>query len=336
MSVPNASLIYSYKKEELLKIISELNISVTGSETVEQLRRLLSKKLKATRALQLANQGTIKPKSKNKIMTNYEIKQFDGGDWEVFEQQLDCVVLLNEISEDKKVPLLITKLSPVVFVNLLYLCEPISPLKKQFNELCKVLKENYSKTTSYTINRTEFRKRNQHSNESIEEFVFQLRKLAKNCKFPDNDDQIKEKLIDGVSSQTISMEMIKNSDLSLNKLITIGRSLEAALQLNSGKSNGNNEGNMFTNQIKRKSNNSWKTQREQNKQEIKCYCCGKNNHVRAQCSLNKKYCSECGKQGHIFKMCPSKRLLKSTVNIVIFDIGFFIRFVLYIMPDYCI
>lgn len=32
-------------------------------------------------------------------------------------------------------------------------------------------------------------------NESVENYVFQLRKLAKNCKFPDNDGQIKEKLI---------------------------------------------------------------------------------------------------------------------------------------------
>ncbi|XP_046595336.1 uncharacterized protein LOC124294411 [Neodiprion lecontei] len=34
-----------------------------------------------------------------------------------------------------------------------------------------------------------------------------------------------------------------------------------------------------------------------------CFCCGGTNHIKANCSLQNKYCSECGNQGHIFKMC---------------------------------
>ncbi|XP_046604994.1 uncharacterized protein K02A2.6-like [Neodiprion virginianus] len=55
------------------------------------------------------------------------------------------------------------------------------------------------------------------------------------------------------------------------------------------------------------------TQRSQNQQsqgagrtagsERICFCCGGTNHIKANCSLQNKYCSECGNQGHIFKMC---------------------------------
>lgn len=60
------------------------------------------------------------------------------------------------------------------------------------------------------------------------------------------------------------MKMIKNTDMPL-KLITLGEALEAALQFFTGKPIGNSEVDIFTNQIKGKFKNDWKSQRWQNK-----------------------------------------------------------------------
>lgn len=38
-------------------------------------------------------------------------------------------------------------------------------------------------------------------------------------------------------------------------------------------------------------------------QETICYCCGGKKHIRSECYLRNKYCSECGAKGHIYKMC---------------------------------
>ncbi|KAL3269251.1 hypothetical protein HHI36_008331 [Cryptolaemus montrouzieri] len=125
----------------------------------------------------------------------YEIKNFDGEGWEVFEQQLDCAPALNDIPEERKVPLLITKLPPK---------------KKPYNQ--------------------------QGQWKLLELFYFEKsRKQNKSSRNQQNQ---------GVRSR---------------------------------------------------------------KEEIQCSCCGKNNHIRSECTFNKKYCSECGKQGHIYRMCPSRQ-----------------------------
>lgn len=48
-----------------------------------------------------------------------------------------------------------------------------------------------------------------------------------------------------------------------------------------------------------------------------CFCCGKDNNRKAECTLRFKYCSECGLQGHIFKMCPSKVKKRNIQNVTV-------------------
>ncbi|KAG6438794.1 hypothetical protein O3G_MSEX000230 [Manduca sexta] len=54
-----------------------------------------------------------------------------------------------------------------------------------------------------------------------------------------------------------------------------------------------------------------------NKQSLSCFCCGKNGHIKAKCSLREKFCSECGIKGHIFKVCNKNNKFKvKNVNVV--------------------
>ncbi|XP_063380449.1 uncharacterized protein LOC134667087 [Cydia fagiglandana] len=244
------------------------------------------------------------------------IKPFDGTNWEAFEKQLQCLLLVNDIPEEKKVPLLITKLTTTVFDNILNICEPVSPLTKSYDELCSLLKKNYTNTKAPSINRVEFRKRNQTASESIDQYITELRKIARTCGFKDMEDQIKEKFIDGLTSNPIKFELLKNSELSLEKFVILARSIEAAL-----KTTETTESKNITPMFKNTSVNyrSTNTRRGQGRGGLAgannskmCYCCGKNNHIRAECSLQKKYCSECGRQGHIYKMCPNNKMRRST------------------------
>ncbi|KAI8433018.1 hypothetical protein MSG28_013888 [Choristoneura fumiferana] len=51
--------------------------------------------------------------------------------------------------------------------------------------------------------------------------------------------------------------------------------------------------------------NKFNNNRQSN--NVQCFCCGKQNHIKAECSLKRKFCSECGQQGHIYRMCPRKQ-----------------------------
>lgn len=87
-----------------------------------------------------------------------ELKQFNGNKREVFIQQFECYVMVNDIEDKKKVPFLITKLSPRLFETFTYLCSPIKPTKNTSEELCKQLKNKYAKPLSSVLERIEFRK----------------------------------------------------------------------------------------------------------------------------------------------------------------------------------
>ncbi|CAB3233190.1 unnamed protein product [Arctia plantaginis] len=297
------TFIYKCSKSELLQLLQEENISFI-SDSVENLRKTLSEHYKSKE-----NLVEKKPeKQKTKMFMYGDLKIFDGDKWEVFKEQLECFILVNDISDDKKVPLLLTKISPSVFETLNYLCSPHKLSKLSFDELSSKLGDKYAKPLSTALERAAFRKRNQLHNENIEDYVLALRKLAMACQFKDKEDQIKEKFMEGVSSKVVKFELMKTeTELSLEKCISLARTVEAALL----QTNNNHEMTevYYSNKGKPKQDT-----KNKNNNSGQCFCCGKKNHIKADCTLKLKYCSECGQQGHIFRMCPKKQRQANVVE----------------------
>lgn len=171
------SYIYKCNKQQLKQLSEELGIECLENTKVEDLRRNLSEYYKAisTKDSGVQCSGCMAER-KNMTSTNFDIKSFDGEDWEVFEQQLDCIITLNELPDDKKVPLLITKLTPKVFETLTYLCSPQKPIKLSYTELCDKLTKQYKHKKPTALNRAEFRQRNQAPTEKIQDYVVVLKK----------------------------------------------------------------------------------------------------------------------------------------------------------------
>lgn len=215
---------------------------------------------------------------------------------------------VNDIKDDKKVPLLITKLTPKVFETLTHLCSPLKPNKVSYEELCNKLKNKYAKSLSTALERSEFRRRNQLSNEKIQDYVLELKKMAGRCKFKDTEDQIKEKFMEGVLSRVVKFELMKSgSEMTLEECIKLARTVEAALWHTNSESEISEVFYANAKQQNRKPK-QWPTQKKNtnNRRDVQCYCCGKRNHLKTDCTLRNKFCSECGQQGHIFRMCTKK------------------------------
>lgn len=243
-------------------------------------------------------------------MTSYSLNPFDGDDWKCFEQQLQCIFLLHGVEETKKVPLLLTKITPKVLDVLNCLCTPHDPTTLTYKALCNKLNDKYAQKQPTALERVTFRNRNQLPTETIEQYVLILRKLGAKCGFKDLDDQIKEKLIDGVHSKLIKFELLKSEfSKTLEETITLAKTVELALLQTNNISERNEISEVFfTQQGQQKGRKSNHFQKFRNatyptsnatKDQI-CFCCGATNHIKSQCSLVKKYCSECGQQGHIF------------------------------------
>ncbi|XP_063530485.1 uncharacterized protein LOC134741581 [Cydia strobilella] len=298
--------IYKLSRIELQEYLIEFKIKFDEKQTVDEFRQLLVKYCKNKQ-----NINVSKTKMSHTTHLNLQLQPFDGTKWECFEQQLECCIALNDVPEEKKVPLLLTKITPQVFEILTSLCSTKKPASHSYSELTTILKNKYVQKKSIVLERATFRNRNQLPNEKIEDYMTELRKLASKCQFKDSEDQLKEKFIDGVQSKLIKFELLKaDTNQTLEDYITLARTVEAALKETGQKAEV--EASVYYQQTNK--NKAFKGLQTRRKPSVnkgtRCFCCGGDNHLRSECTLRQKYCSECGQQGHIFKVCPKKKSFK--------------------------
>ncbi|XP_049878483.1 uncharacterized protein LOC126375547 [Pectinophora gossypiella] len=84
------------------------------------------------------------------------------------------------------------------------------------------LDERFIKKKNVTVERHRFFKRDQKGNENIEQYVFELRKLAETCEFGNlKEELIKDRLVCGVTSKAICERLLREEDLTLKKAMEI-------------------------------------------------------------------------------------------------------------------
>ncbi|XP_063392969.1 uncharacterized protein LOC134678355 [Cydia fagiglandana] len=300
------SWVYKLTKSELHTTLNKLNIVFDENSTVDELRQLLVAYCKNKRKTQ-SEEKSRSAVNMEKMTSNSNLQPFDGKKYECFEQQLECYISLNDIADNKKAPLLLTKLTPAVFETVKCLCAPKKPIDLPYEELTEVLRKKYVSQKFVSLERAAFRARNQLPQENIEDYVTELKKLASKCDFKDADDQITEKLIDGVQSKLVKFELLKSDSRKLEDIIKLARSVEVAWRQSGGSAQEHDSSTMFFYGQSNRNNTSNRRINRSNPvppRNLKCFCCGNTNHIKKDCRLLKKFCSECGKQGHIFKVCP--------------------------------
>ncbi|XP_043285706.1 uncharacterized protein [Venturia canescens] len=235
-------------------------------------------------------------------------------------------------TEEKKVPLLITKLTPSVYEILKTLCTPQTPLQKTYEQLGTLVAEYCQPSKGEAVERYTFRQRKQQQDEKVQQYATELRRLATKCNFANTESEIIEQLLVGLSNNNIRLDILKKENMpSLSEIIRIANAIELG---ESGAARvvttEENQANVFairawTNSKNRNTTAPGRQRRVgaggrpvstpldstqssgTSSREDSCYCCGKVGHRRASCTLRFKFCSECGTQGHIFRRCPRKQ-----------------------------
>lgn len=346
--------VYELNKETLLKICAQYGLEGSSTTSIDELRKTSVKCVKSRQPPKkdggessktpvvenTENEGKPKIEKKNHKMAGYlsQIEPFQkGGNWSLFEEQLDAFIELNEVAEEKKTPLLLTRLSTAVFEDLRALCDQ-KPLSMKYKDLVRKLRDHYILVNEH-LHRYAFRERKQKPGETIQNYVVSLRTMAHKCKFAttEMESHIKDQLISGVNSQLMQYELLKSSKSSLADLVELAKTIEIADAKVSGagrsamphnqQSGENSLHAIFGGQRKDSSRNTKKFSKNKSTQKKHgtastgkgCYCCGKDNHVRSECSLKDKFCSECGQKGHIYKMCKNYKSRVTSQNFVNVD-----------------
>jgi hypothetical protein len=308
-------------KEELITIANELakDTIFDKSCSIDEVRKYLREYI-----VEKKQEGEIggRLRSGSVIMSAITgLEVFKGINWKAYQQQFECFVLINDIPKEKKVPLLITKLSTEVYELLTTLCVPTLPVNETYENICQKLDKYYHPIKNKALHQAEFRKRCQKPNESIEEYIIELKKLSKNCEFKNLNEELKERLLNGAYRDAVKFELLKEADKSLDMLINIGKTTEIAYKLAFNHEKEQEQTQMFQFQRKKyyKNRNGGVQPNSSINQNITCYCCGKIGHLKAQCSLKDKFCSECGAKGHIYKVCSKNKASTQVKNLNMVD-----------------
>lgn len=154
--------------------------------------------------------------------------------------------------------------------------------------------------------RYKFWSRDQKEGESIDQWVTDLRTRASTCNFGDQQELLlRDKMVFGVRDERIKERLLRETDLTLGKALSICRASEVSkAQLQTMSTSGNPETSTEVHVIKRRQADKYKA-KESTKLIRDCKYCGRT-HEAKKCPAFGKVCSQCQRRNHFAAVCKSK------------------------------
>lgn len=277
-------------------------------------------------------------------------------DFTIYCERIEQYFLANKI-EDKKIQAatLLNLIGPNVYQTLRDLTSPNLPKEKTYDELVRILKNQYGMRVNVHKERQLFFDLKQQESETINDWNVKIRKTATNCKFGTRlGNMLKDKFIYGMRSGRIK-DKLSEEDEDQKELKDL---VEIALRIEVLMNNRAEELNLITRKSNQKIQNGHKTHErksagqsqggyksgsyasarngfgrshednEDNQQyqhpswrhqeKKKCFVCGKV-HVNKVCKYKSYKCRRCNKMGHLEAVCRQKWVKRSNYKIDVND-----------------
>ena len=100
-----------------------------------------------------------------------------------YVEQGNLFFTVNEVPEEKRVPVFQTIVGKSTYALLRNLLQPTLPKDKRFEDIMEILKKHYQLALSVIAERFQFQKRTQKEGESVAEYVAKLKQLSTHCRF---------------------------------------------------------------------------------------------------------------------------------------------------------
>lgn len=219
-------------------------------------------------------------------------------DWVIYEARLIQFFLAYAITDEKrKAAILLTALSCDAFKVIKNVCFPDGPDTKNFDELCELMKKQFSRVVSIFSERSKFYEAKQQSSETVVDWLARLKSLCLHCDFQDYLENIlRDKFVCGLAKGPVFEKVIElKHDSKLDKCVEVALQKELSLREKAPQAEIH----------KLKSNK--KFNKYPNKKAVSCYACGEGGHDFKSCSYKQYKCKVCNKVGHLAKVCKSKK-----------------------------
>lgn len=206
------------------------------------------------------------------------------GNWLAYVERMEMYFVANKVEEAVKLPTLISVMGEEAYELLTTLASPKKPSSLSLQEAVNLLGAHLQPKPSFLAERYRFRQRRQLQNETIAEYVAELKKMARYCDFGSTlEDNLRDQFVCGVKSESTRQKLFAKEELSYKKAVSMATSFEAAA-IDAGAVQSVME--------------------EVHKLHIaNCEVCGYI-HTFGECRYKNYECSLCKKKGHLRRVCP--------------------------------
>lgn len=224
--------------------------------------------------------------------------------WKNFIQKFNIFIQANEY-EEKSDQIKVAMLLNCIGDEGLHLFNTLSLTvenRKKFSEVIKAFESYCIPRKSTVFNRYKFFTRTQKEGELFDHFHTELKKLAQECEFGDQQDSlIRDKIIIGIRDTNLQERLLRENNLTLTKTVEVCRIFEASkIEAKSLQGNTDKEANI--NLLKRNKFINKDKKGKQNK--FNCTRC-KKEHCINECPAYGQKCHACGKLNHFKIACKS-------------------------------
>ena len=175
--------------------------------------------------------------------------------------------------------------------------------KTKYKDVLAKLSVYFEPKQYITYERYRFFTRVQKVDESIDDYITDLKIKARNCNFGDlKDEMMRDKIICGITSEQLRGRLLRQGDISLDKVLEVCRSHEASERQLKDLNSVTKSSDMNVNVVNSKSD-----YKKVSHGLDECKFCGyKHVFGKSNCPAVNKNCASCGAQGHFKKKCSNK------------------------------
>ncbi len=214
--------------------------------------------------------------------------------WEQYAERMGHFFAANDITDGgRQRSILLSEVGPVTYTIISSLLSPEKPGAKSFSELVELLKTHFNPEPSEIVERFKFHTRIRQQNETVGQFVTELRAIARYCNFKDTlNEALRDRIVCGINDDAVQRRLLAEKKLDLPKALDIATGMETA------KHNLTELHESTT--AKRHDTAVFKV-----RSESTCYRCNGTSHTADKCRCKTAKCHQCGKLGHVQRACRS-------------------------------
>ncbi|CAH2083991.1 unnamed protein product [Euphydryas editha] len=249
-----------------------------------------------------------------------KIEPFDlnSKQWPAYIRRVKQFILLNEIKDDLQVPMLITVVGEATYSLMCDLCAPEHPEEKTFDDLVDLVTNHLEPQRSEIAERHVFRQRRQRPDESLTDYLQNLKHLSVTCNFGTRlEENLRDQFVSGLSSDVMRSRIFAEKSVDYRKAVELALALEAAERhavmsatCPTSSEGGGEAGEGLHATFGRRARASSSAAAASagaaappaGAREAACWRCGRM-HRGSRCRFANYNCDECNQRGHLKVMC---------------------------------